>query len=155
MPKPSTAPKGRTTPAAGVSATPDEELTPLELDRRRIIADMTRRLTGEKESKTSTLPYADPIWADRIDAANAMRGEISKLEKELKQAKDEFIAEVVGLDVPGLRTPSVGIIVNVKSRNSLSVEKLLEKLPADQLAECYVEGAQYYEVRFQEIKEGQ
>lgn len=116
------------------------------------IAKITKRLTGEKETKSSTLPFATGSQAAKINRANELRMSIARMEADLKQVKDDLMADIVADDLPGLRTDSACIIVNVRSRNSLNKELLLTKLTAQEVAECYVDGPEYYEARIQEVK---
>lgn len=134
-----------------VESTSNGTMTPFDADRARI-DKITRRLMGDKETKSSTLPYAEEAVGNLIDAANQLWMEIAEKEKELKTLKDHLIAEVVGLEVPGLRSESACIIVNVRSRTTLNKDKLLTKIPAAELAACYEDGAEYYEARIAEVK---
>lgn len=136
---------------APVDSTPNTTLSPFDADKARI-DKITRRLLGDKETKSSTLPYADLAIGEAIEAANQLRLEISEREKALKVIKDGLIAEVIGLEVPGLRTELACVIVNVRSRQTLDKDKLLTKISAADLAECYVDGAEYYEARIQDVK---
>lgn len=132
-------------------ATPVDPTSPFAQDTARV-QKITKRLLGEKETKSSSLPFADAGQGDRITQADEIRAAITDLEKELKVLKDGLIADIVGLELPGLRTATTGFMVNVRSRQSLNKDKLLTKISASELAECYEDGPEYYEGRFQEIK---
>lgn len=131
--------------------TPSVGSTSTALTQDKIDA-LARKLTGEKDTKANTLPYADPQQTERIDRANELRKLIDQAEKEYKSLKEEIMADVIAYDVPGYRTDTASFIVNTRTRTTLDKDLLLVHLPADIIASCYVEGAPYYESRVADIK---
>lgn len=132
-----------------VAATPAMEAAELKKAR-----EVIKRITGEspKEGKFDSYPLADREMRERINRSMEMRETIGNMESVLREDKDELIAHVVGMEFPGLRTETAAITVSTKSRSQLSKEKLLTKLSVAELEECYDTGAEYYEIRFTDLR---